>query len=186
MEPRRLDNLSRMMANGASRRALLRCVLGGAVAAVGLRAEVSARPNKVDICHLTGNGSYRHISVSENTLDAHLAHGDRIPPDECGRNLELDYSTCECACPITECGVGFTFDPDRCMCWCGGEFGELGVPCADQGICHRSTEGETVCVGAPSEACDEGVCVSSNDCANDGWQCAFDTTCGAFRCHPPV
>ncbi len=34
---------------------------------------------KVEICHLTGNGSYILINVSSNALDAHEAHGDMAP-----------------------------------------------------------------------------------------------------------
>lgn len=35
-----------------------------------------AKPGKVEICHLTGNGDYIIIEVSERALDAHMAHGD--------------------------------------------------------------------------------------------------------------
>jgi hypothetical protein len=34
---------------------------------------------KVDICHITGNGKYVMINVSENAQPAHLAHGDSLP-----------------------------------------------------------------------------------------------------------
>ena len=34
---------------------------------------------KVELCHLTGNGSFRHIEVSVNALPAHMAHGDVVP-----------------------------------------------------------------------------------------------------------
>ena len=33
----------------------------------------------VDICHLTGNGQYISISVNQNAVPAHLAHGDYLP-----------------------------------------------------------------------------------------------------------
>ncbi len=35
-----------------------------------------AKPARVDICHLTGNGEYIVIEVSENAADAHMRHGD--------------------------------------------------------------------------------------------------------------
>ncbi len=38
---------------------------------------------KVDICHLTGNGSYRLINVSRSAEPAHIAHGD-VYPDAAG------------------------------------------------------------------------------------------------------
>ena len=36
---------------------------------------------KVQICHLTGNGTWRSIEVSINALPAHLDHGDLESPD---------------------------------------------------------------------------------------------------------
>jgi hypothetical protein len=42
---------------------------------------VAAPADKVDVCHLEGNGSYHLINVSENALPAHLAHGDALPGD---------------------------------------------------------------------------------------------------------
>ena len=39
----------------------------------------SAKLPKVDICHITGNGKYVLINVSENAKPAHLAHGDSLP-----------------------------------------------------------------------------------------------------------
>ena len=35
--------------------------------------------NKVEICHLTGNGKYVTISVAESAVPAHMAHGDMYP-----------------------------------------------------------------------------------------------------------
>ena len=34
------------------------------------------KEKKVDICHITGNGSGHVINVSGNAIPAHLAHGD--------------------------------------------------------------------------------------------------------------
>jgi len=42
---------------------------------------------KVALCHLTGNGSYRLITVSSNAVPAHLAHGDYV--DELGQGCEV-------------------------------------------------------------------------------------------------
>ena len=36
---------------------------------------------KVQLCHLTGNGTWRSIEVSINALPAHMAHGDEVSPD---------------------------------------------------------------------------------------------------------
>jgi len=40
-----------------------------------------AQVAKVNVCHRTGNGTYRLISVSERAVPAHLAHGDGLPGD---------------------------------------------------------------------------------------------------------
>jgi len=40
---------------------------------------LAASEPKVDVCHLTGNGSYNLINVSANAVPAHLAHGDGYP-----------------------------------------------------------------------------------------------------------
>jgi hypothetical protein len=38
---------------------------------------------KETLCHLTGNGSYRQITVSVNAVPAHMRHGD-VPVDDYG------------------------------------------------------------------------------------------------------
>jgi hypothetical protein len=44
-----------------------------------LVAGIAIAENKVDICHVTGTGTYILINVSVNALPAHLAHGDGLP-----------------------------------------------------------------------------------------------------------
>lgn len=39
-----------------------------------------AGQDMVDLCHVTGNGSYQLISVAEPAVEAHLNHGD-VEPD---------------------------------------------------------------------------------------------------------
>ena len=36
---------------------------------------------KVAVCHASGNGSVRMLNISENAVDAHIAHGDWAPTD---------------------------------------------------------------------------------------------------------
>ena len=40
---------------------------------------VDAQSNQVDICHVTGQGKVRLMSVNENAVPAHLGHGDFFP-----------------------------------------------------------------------------------------------------------
>lgn len=34
---------------------------------------------KTTVCHLTGNGGYQAITISNNALPAHYRHGDVLP-----------------------------------------------------------------------------------------------------------
>ena len=43
-----------------------------------LKVETRAPKNKVELCHTTGNGSWHVISVNQNAVAAHVAHGDII------------------------------------------------------------------------------------------------------------
>ncbi len=61
-------------ASGASTSAV--SVAGAVNSLAGAKSIKSA---KVDICHVTGNGSYRLINVSSRAQAAHLAHGDGLP-----------------------------------------------------------------------------------------------------------
>ncbi|GMU52503.1 MAG: hypothetical protein AMXMBFR33_16490 [Candidatus Xenobia bacterium] len=38
------------------------------------------KKGKVTVCHHAGNGQHHLISISEPALDAHLSHGDQLPP----------------------------------------------------------------------------------------------------------
>ncbi|MBZ5585096.1 MAG: hypothetical protein LAQ30_23370 [Acidobacteriia bacterium] len=38
-----------------------------------------AKAGKVNVCHVTGNGTYRLININKNALPAHLDHGDAGP-----------------------------------------------------------------------------------------------------------
>jgi hypothetical protein len=38
-------------------------------------------PEKVDVCHHEGNGSYHLINISSSALPAHIEHGDALPGD---------------------------------------------------------------------------------------------------------
>lgn len=42
-------------------------------------AVIAKGADKVDVCHVTGNGSYHLINISTNAVPAHLAHGDGFP-----------------------------------------------------------------------------------------------------------
>lgn len=82
MEERGFDALTRRLANGVSRRSILRGFIGGgaALTAARMTGPVSAAPApKVTICHFSEDtGTFAPITISGNAVDAHLTnHGDR-------------------------------------------------------------------------------------------------------------
>ena len=79
MDDRQFDTLARRIGT-ADRRGFLKALLGlGGVAVTGMLGveAVSAEPQElVQICHATGNGEFQLITVAENAVATHLAHGD--------------------------------------------------------------------------------------------------------------
>lgn len=64
--------------------------------AVVVAVPAYAKADKVDICHVEGNGSYHLINVSTNAVPAHLAHGDGLPSGVVPGMSEGYYFTDEC------------------------------------------------------------------------------------------
>lgn len=76
------DQLTREIANGHSRRAVIKVfagAAGGLVAGLGIRT-TSATDTRVWICHLTGSATTPvvYIGVSEASVAEHAAHGDGV------------------------------------------------------------------------------------------------------------
>lgn len=46
-----------------------------------------AKSEKVDVCHITEDGTYNLINISENAVPAHLNHGDTSPGSIAGTNF---------------------------------------------------------------------------------------------------
>ena len=68
-----------------------------------------AKAGKVNVCHVTGNGTYRLININKNALPAHLDHGDAVPGTLVGTSFVAD----DCSLKETtrvESGV-FNFGP---------------------------------------------------------------------------
>jgi hypothetical protein len=66
-------------------------VIIAAVAAALVCSPAAAKNNKVDVCHVEGNGGYHIINVNENAVDAHLGHGDWLVTEEvCGDGIDND------------------------------------------------------------------------------------------------
>jgi hypothetical protein len=210
MDGQRFDSLARTLASGSSRRTLLRGMVGGALAAVGLRAGgTAAQANKVDVCHYDADtDTYEHINVSANALPAHVAHGDRVASD-CTGNFELDFESCECECTLdaSACTGNFELDTGSCACVCGITSCPTGYtlnsttcacdlcttctgPTGQAGICGLDPAGNFACVttrfghdtGTDRDDC-RNTC-SSNAACGAGWACVSDSGCGGVRhCH---
>jgi hypothetical protein len=66
------------------RRLLFMALLPAMVLTAATTASTMGKPqDKVNVCHVTGNGSFHEINISRNALPAHMAHGD-VLPDEYG------------------------------------------------------------------------------------------------------
>jgi hypothetical protein len=103
MDGNSFDDWTRRLAAGRSRRSVLRGMVAGSAAVVAARAgsSLAAPGGKVSLCHLTGNGSYQSISVSQNAVGAHLAHGDAVCTESeycgeygCCANVRLEAAGC--------------------------------------------------------------------------------------------
>lgn len=81
------------------RRSALFVTLGAA--AMLMASGAMAGPQKVDICHVPpGDPSDAHtISVSGNSVSAHLRHGDTLGP--CPPDVFVGREVCECYDPNT-------------------------------------------------------------------------------------
>src|SRR5690349_13391712 len=105
MDGKNFDELTRKLATGASRRNVLRGLLGGAAALGGLKATetLAAKEIKTTICHATSSASnpWVMITVNDNSLlPAHYSHGDFdvTPSVECCRAQD-------CPAPSDPCQV---------------------------------------------------------------------------------
>ena len=78
MDSRRFDDMVRSLATGTSRRRLLGVVGSGLLAVAAGTRRVDAQPERVALCHATGDPTnpYKVIEVPEPAAQNHLAHGD--------------------------------------------------------------------------------------------------------------
>jgi PKD repeat protein len=136
------------------------------VSAAGVYAAASA---KVNICHIPpGNPDNWHtITVSENALSAHLAHGDL--PGRCEENLEK----------LCNDGNACTIDVDYGSGTC--YVNRPPVDCDDGNFCTTNTcDPVNGCQSAPI-VCSDGDLCTIDACNPFDGQCAFTPKdCGAL------
>src|SRR5262245_49840848 len=99
MDGRNFDDFARNLATGRSRRSVLRGLIGGGAALAGLKATGISAANKTTICHFPPDNpaNLQIISVSNNSLPSHFAHGDMVYGDCCFDS--------DCAPILGDCGV---------------------------------------------------------------------------------
>ena len=163
MDGKRFDALTRSMAQGRSRRALLRGLIGGGAAVVATKAgsALAAPKAKVDICHVTGNGNSHLISVSANAIPAHEAHGDGY--------------------------LGSTEHCSACGDACASGRGCCDGQCTDLGTDTDCATCGDVCNQFPNSFCDGTACTcSAETCESLGVDCgSADDGCGkTLDCGP--
>jgi hypothetical protein len=182
------DDLTRTLAHGLNRRAVLRGLGGGLAAALGLaRSPAAAQQTKRPLCHATGdpNHPWVVIDLPDPAWPAHLAHGDTPYVDCCTAG--------DCPAPADPCLVA--------VCQggaCGTAPGNAGAACDDSNACteHDACDAAGDCVGTPIAGCclDDTECVApdlcttarcvENDCVFAAVVCDDENACTEDRCDP--
>lgn len=80
MEPTRFDELTRRLAAGASRRTVLRGLVGGLAGSLGVTRVTTANADKVTICHHTSSPANPWVqqSIAAAAVPDRLAAGDTV------------------------------------------------------------------------------------------------------------
>jgi hypothetical protein len=159
MDAERFDTWAKTLATRTSRRAALRGLAGGAIAAFGLRRlEVAAQPAQVIICHWDATqGVYEQLSVSVNGLEGHGRHSRDILTPEF-------TSTTTCGDCNTACLDGQACIAGTCVSSCVPDC--TGKTCGDNGCggsCGSCPEG-TTCLDDVCDCEPQPVACGPNDC----------------------
>lgn len=139
MDDSRFDALTRKLASGHSRRALVRGLIGGGSALVAARVGISqaAPGEKVTICHKPGTTDEATIVVASSSVNNHLGHGDYLGP--C---VEPEPECTGTGSACTEDGTGIRI--------CVNGIWTTHTSCAPLGLVCRTILGIPTCaVGIP-------------------------------------
>lgn len=162
MNENRVDEITRAIAQGASRRTVLRALFGAAAVAVSQTLPASAKSEKVAMCKPTGSG-YTLTNVNVKQIGKRLEDGYFEPPYFCndGPSCEVCQSTC------VEYHESCRSDADCCSenCLSSGICGDLCY-CIDRYDPDEQAALGPMCGGSTGTACNRELdgCLSSADC----------------------
>lgn len=165
---------------------------------VGVGSTAYAAPNKVQICHIPPNdpNNFHTITVGENTLSAHLAHGDLTGPcDESGSTLCDDGNACtidaidpltgDCAVehPPVDCSDQLLCTTDSCDPFVGCQYAPIN--CDDGDLCTVDvcSDFDGQCTNTPIDCGLLGVCLP--DVGKCDFPCEGITCDPIDQCHEP-
>ena len=165
MDGNNFDELTRKLASGISRRSVLRGLVGGAAALVGIKSSVTlaGKASKTTICHATSSASnpWVQITVNDNSLlPAHYGHGDfnvtGNPDVVCCRSqdcLQPDDPCLESVCVIDSTGTGKDGLGGKSHC-SPPQPKDDGTVCDDTNACTSGTTCRAgVCTGGTATVC---------------------------------
>lgn len=198
MDGNGFDVLTRKLASGASRRSLVRGMIGGAVALVATKVGTSQAAGTVTICHYPpGNRANAQVlSVGANAVAAHIAnHGDTVLGTVASCSSCRDVCQAVDACTPASCDAGACRSTSACTgyetCGGGGVANACGCTAEDPevtctGHCGPTTNncGVTVeCAPCCDPTCPVGACGAAEDdgCGNTidcSGNCGVDEYCG--------
>ena len=154
----------------------------------------------INVCHITGDGTYRSITVAEPALPAHLDHGDAVPGGSCMEGVGACEATGALIC--TAEGVVCDAEPgtpteevcdaidNDCDALTDEDIASVPTTCGvgacaatGEATCTNGTTSDSCTPGAP--AADDSVCNAiDDDCdgTTDEDFASTGTTCGVGAC----
>ncbi len=196
MDSYQFDELTKLLATGASRRRTLKVLAGSALASMlsllgspsasasdGKKAktQIDGKKTKVQICHRTDSTTNLVvlIEVDESAIPDHMGHGDTLAPPCQGGELKRD---CTCVCP-----EGMKLCQGQCRATCGCTGGKCGAfqPCGPGGtcLCLTTSTGEGFCA-VPATCAGLVKCANGQSDCPTNTICVVNTCCGDPVCQP--
>jgi hypothetical protein len=175
MDEHRVDAVTRAIAQGASRRTVLRALFGAtALATAGKALPASAKSEKITLCKPTDSG-YKLTDVNVKQVDKRLQDGYFEPPFSCDEQPSCEPCQGTCVEWDEPCSADADCCSERCL-----DAGTCGGTCYCYDLYDSSEDPSgQICLSGSGWGCSIS-CTSSADCAYDEvciWSPADDTNC---------